>query len=284
MEIDVAIPSSFTENLSSLMQRSFAVANLARAAACFGVNTIYIYPDPLSRDRYTYKEVIRLLRYLITPPYLKKEMFGRDPILAYVGALPPLKLKIFKEKKPIRELDFPEYRVGYYLGKKRSHNYLFDVGLDKLVVVRGEKPPRIAIVKIVKNLEKYLLGEIVSIDEAKSLGLYKGYKVVRYRGSIVNLLKKYPGTKIGLSKYGKYIGEINVEQFKKTLKSSEKIMLVFGSHSYGLIEILKYYEIDPDIFDYFLNLVYEQKVDTIRIEEALWIGLSIVSFIINQKS
>ena len=283
-EFDIAIPSSFTENLSSTLQRSFAVSNLARAAACFGVRRIYIYPDPLSTNRTTYKDVVKLLKYLVTPPYLKKMLFEFEDSLAYVGALPPVKLPLFQEKVRIKDIEYPIYRVGYTFARKRGDVYLIDVGLDKPVAVKGRRPPPIAMVKIVKNAQKYLIGELVEDDEVREKGLYKGYSVLRSRESIVSLLRKYRGVKIGLSRYGDYIGSLNLSKIKEDIVDKGKSLLVLGSHSYGLREILSYYSVEPeDLFDYYINLVFDQKVETIRVEEAVWIALSIMDFIVNSK-
>ncbi len=283
-EFDIAIPSSFTENLSSTLQRSFAVSNLARAAACFGVRRIYIYPDPLSTDRTVYKDVVKLLKYLITPPYLKKVLFEFEDSLAYVGALPPVKLPLFQEKVRIKDIEYPMYRIGYTFAKKRGDLYLIDVGLDKPVAVKGKRPPPIAMVKIVKNAQKYLIGELVDDEEVREKGLYKGYSVLRSRESIVSLVKKYKGVKIGLSKYGDYIGDLNISKIRGEIIGKGRSLLVLGSHSYGLKEILSYYNVEPrNLFDYYINLVYNQKVETIRIEEAVWIALSIMDFIVNSK-
>ncbi len=283
-EFDIAIPSSFTENLSSTLQRSFAVSNLARAAACFGVRRIYIYPDPLSTDRTVYKDVVKLLKYLITPPYLKKVLFEFEDSLAYVGALPPVKLPLFQEKVRIKDIEYPMYRIGYTFAKKRGDLYLIDVGLDKPVAVKGKRPPPIAMVKIVKNAQKYLIGELVDDEEVREKGLYKGYSVLRSRESIVSLVKKYKGVKIGLSKYGDYIGDLNISKIRGEIIEKGRSLLVLGSHSYGLKEILSYYDVEPrNLFDYYINLVYNQKVETIRIEEAVWITLSIMDFIVNSQ-
>jgi len=281
---DIAIPTSFTENLSSMMQRSFAVSNLARAAACFGVRRIYVYPDPLSQDRTTYKDVIKLLKYLITPPYLKKVLFEFEDTLAYVGALPPVKLPLFQEKIRIKDIEYPIYRVGYTFARKRGDVYLIDVGLDKPVAVKGRRPPPIAMVKIVKNAQKYLIGELVDDEEIQELGLYRGYSVLRSRESLVSLVKRYKGVTIGLSRYGEYVGDINVSRLKKEMTQKKGVLLVLGSHSYGLKEILSYYDVEPkELFDYYLNLVFNQKVETIRVEEAVWIALTTMDFIVNSK-
>lgn len=284
LEFDIAIPSSFTENLSSTMQRSFAVSNLARAAACFGVRRIYIYPDPLSTNKTVHKDVAKILKYMIVPPYLKKVLFEFDDSLAYVGALPPVKLSLFQEKVRIKDIKYPIYRVGYTFARKRGDVYLLDVGLDKPVAVRGRRPPTIALVKIVKNARKYLIGEVVDDDEAREKGLYKGYSVLRSKESIVSLIKKYKGVKIGLSRHGEYIGNLDLSKMREDIVSKGRSILVLGSHSYGLKEILGYYNVkQEDIFDYYINLVFDQKVETIRVEEAVWIALSIMDFIVNSN-
>jgi len=283
IHIDLAIPSSFTTNLSSNMQRSFAVSLVSRAAAIFGVDKIYIYPDPLNQDRQTSREVQKLLSYLITPPYLKKSLFHKDKTLGYVGALPPVKLNIFKEKVMIRDMVFPDYRVGMLIGRSKGGSYLYDVGLDKLVAVKSDVKPRsTALVKIVKNSEKYLIGEIVSERESDELKLYSGYRVIRLKESLPTFLRRYRGVKIGLSRYGSYVGDIDVHMLKRMIVERGRYILVFGAPDYGLVDILNYYGLTPeDIFDYFLNLVYHQNVETIRIEEAVIMGLSILDFIYN---
>jgi len=192
--IDVAIPTSFT---------------VARAAAIYGVDRIFIYPDPLNQDRTTYKDVVTLLRYLITPPYLKKTIFSRERSLSYAGALPPVKLDIFREKVAIKDLEYPEYRVGLLIGRSGGGGYLYEVGLDKPVLVRDSKPPRIAMIEITKNSEKYLIGRVVNTDEALELDLYQGFRVSRLKESLPTFLDRYEGLKIGLSRYGDYIGDID---------------------------------------------------------------------------
>ncbi len=282
---DLAIPTSFTTNLSSSMQRSFAVSLLSRAAAIYGVDRIYVYPDPLSQDRSTFKEVIKLLRYLITPPYLKRILFERDKSLSYVGALPPVKLKLFKEKVNIKDLQYPEYRVGLLVGRSGGGAYLMDVGLDKYVAIKADKRPRqLSIVRITKNAEKFLVGEIVTDEELEESQLYKGYTVTRLKESLPTLLERYSGLKIGLSRYGEYIGSVEKSRLKRDLERSGRVLLVLGAPEYGLREILNHYGIEPkEVFDYFLNLVYDQEVETIRVEEAVLIGLALMDYILHSK-
>ncbi len=279
--IDVAIPTSFTTNLSSNMQRSFAVSLVARSAAIYGVDRIFIYPDPLNQDRTVYKDVITLLRYLITPPYLKKVIFSRDRSLSYAGALPPVKLELFREKVAIKDLEYPEYRVGLLVGRSGGGGYLYEVGLDKPVLVRDSKPPRIALIEIIKNSEKYLIGRVLDMDEASDLDLYQGFKVSRLKESLPTFLDRYEGLKIGLSRTGDYIGDIDPRELRSRAVDVGRLLLVLGAPEYGLNEILGHYDVDPrNVFDYYINLVHRQRVETIRMEEALLIALAIFDYIL----
>jgi len=109
---------------------------LARAAGIFGVDNIFVYHDPIYHDPEVEKQVIKILRYLAAPPYLKKSIFKRDRDLAYVGMLPPLTLDSHKKWVAIKDLEYPEYRIGYVLGRKAGR-YIVDVGLDKPVGCPG---------------------------------------------------------------------------------------------------------------------------------------------------
>ncbi|MEM0057146.1 MAG: putative RNA uridine N3 methyltransferase, partial [Candidatus Geothermarchaeota archaeon] len=98
----IGLPSSFTSNLTSLIQRSYETALIARAASIFGIDTILIYEDPLFKgSKESLRQVIKLLKYMNTPPYLRKDLFQLDKDLSYVGILPPLRTPLHKEKEKL---------------------------------------------------------------------------------------------------------------------------------------------------------------------------------------
>ncbi len=268
MRISIAIPSSFTAHLDSLIQRTYAVATIARFCSIYKVDNIYIYRDPLSSDSESLKQVIKLFRYMATPPYLRKLLFPIDRDLSYVGIAPPINLELYKEWKPIKDLELPEVRLGTPTGYSREGTVL-DVGLDKPALVEEKLiMGRIYAVRIDKVTSKYLRGELV-IN-----GVYTGYKVIRVREKLPVFLENIKALKIGTSKYGDLYYEMKDKLFKD-MASSDDILIVFGSHGYGLIEILNYYGLKPeDVFDYFVNLVTGQGTETIRVEEAVGIALS----------
>jgi len=278
IDMDIAIPSSYTLNLSSLTQRTFVLSFLARSAGIFGVRNIYVYHDPINYLPEVEKQIIKILRYLSIPPYLKKLLFKIDRDLAYVGMAPPLTLVSHKKWIAIKDLKYPEYRIGYLIGK-RSGRYLIDVGLDKPVAIKEKPKRKVVVVEINKSTSKYLIGRLLNEDEYKELDFYPGYNVKRLKTSIITFLKKYKGCKVCLSKYGEYIGK-KLKHLRYSIAKHDKILLILGSYGYGLYEIFQYYNIEPEkVCDYIINLVYDQKVETIRVEEAALIGLAIFDLI-----
>lgn len=270
MRVNIAIPSSFTANLDSLIQRTYAAAQIARFCGIYRVNNIYVYRDPLDNDQESYRQVIKIMRYLSTPPYLRKLLFPIDRDLSYVGIAPPVNLESYKGWKAIKDLELPEVRLGTPIGYSRDGTIL-DVGLDKPAIV-GEKliRGRIYAVRIDKITSKYLRGSLVKG------GVYTGYKVVKVRESLPSFLEKYKALKIGTSRYGILYYEVK-EELSRDLHGRDDVLLVFGSYGYGLVDILRHYGLGPDdVFDYFINLVGEQGTDTIRVEEAVGIALSTI--------
>jgi len=275
LEIDIFIPTSFTSNLPSLIQRTLSIASIARAAAIFGVDTIYIYPDPLERDPTARKQIIKILRYLNTAPYLRKYLFSLDRDLEHVGLAPPLRTPLHKEKVPIKDLDLPDYREGVVLRSVMDKSVV-DVGLDKEVLVnkkfhRGKH----VLVKITKVSSKYLHGEVVDRGETP---IYPGYKVVNVKVKLPEFLRKYDGKIIFTSRKGESIEKLS-SKIKEVL-SRGRVGLVFGGPRYGVFEILEYYNSSPyDYSDIVVNVVPNQNVATIRVEEAVIITLSIFNYL-----
>jgi hypothetical protein len=249
---------------------------VARAASIYGVDNIYIYPDPLVRDPNSRRIIVKILRYMSMAPYLRRKFFRLDRDLEYVGMLPPLRTPLHKEKLPLHKLSLPEYREGIVISSRRNKS-IIDVGLDKDVVVNTKlQKGTNVIVKITKISANYMHGVIV---EREDVPIYTGYRVVNVKTKLPTLLGEYEGELILTSRKGKPIYDM-VDDIKNV--SAERLAIVFGGPSYGLFEILEYYEASPYSFtNKVINFVPNQMVATIRMEEAVIISLSITSYILN---
>ncbi|MFW6448898.1 MAG: putative RNA uridine N3 methyltransferase [Halobacteriota archaeon] len=91
MYTSVLVPNSLTRETGDRREATRKLGWIARAAAIFGVDDIVVFPDPEGVGPEGDAFVATVLRYATTPPYLRKEAFGRRDELAHVGVLPPLR-------------------------------------------------------------------------------------------------------------------------------------------------------------------------------------------------
>ncbi len=258
----IAIPSTFTADEKNLMLRTYKIGLIARACATFSITDIGIYydPDPYFDSHGLGRFIVKILKYINTPPYLRKIAFEIDESLRYIGVTEPLKAPHHLDK---------EYPVPYrymYLKRDLGETVILTDGERKIKVVKNEffKPKE----KIfVVDLER---GEIV---DKRTLPLYYGYDVFYFNKGLrvlLERLRKRGFIIIGTSRYGEDVREIEI-------KKHEKVAVIFGSPFRGLREMLgKDY---ANYFDYYINLVPNQTVKTIRTEEALFYALGILRYL-----
>jgi len=259
----LALPSTFTGEEKSLLLRTYKIGMIARAAATFGITDIGIYydPDPLFESHGLGRFIVKVLKYINTPPYLRKIAFGKDDSLRYVGYTEPLKTPHHLDR---------EYKVQYryaYVLERVGNKLRVNDGREVLWVKIGEgfkEGNRIVVIDTERR---------VTIDRRK-LPIYFGYYVFYYNKGLLELLKSLKKRGffiIGTSRYGEDIRKTELK-----LCDKEKIAIFFGSPFRGLREMLGG---DVSLFDVFLNFIPEQNVKTIRTEEAVFYTLSILRYL-----
>jgi predicted SPOUT superfamily RNA methylase MTH1 len=92
MTTSVLVPSSLTREAEDKREATRKLGYVARAAAVFRVDRLTIIPDPDGEGTLGGGFVETVLRYAATPPYLRKEVWGKRDELEYVGVLPPLRV------------------------------------------------------------------------------------------------------------------------------------------------------------------------------------------------
>jgi predicted SPOUT superfamily RNA methylase MTH1 len=90
MTRSVLVPSSLTREAEDKREATRKLGYVARAAVVFRVDRLVVFPDRGSAGRFDDGFVGTVLEYAATPPYLRKEAWGRRDELEYVGVLPPL--------------------------------------------------------------------------------------------------------------------------------------------------------------------------------------------------
>ncbi len=90
MTVTVLVPSSLVREARDKREATRKLGYVARAATVFRVDRLVVYPDSEGERRWGGGFVRTVLAYAATPPYLRKEVWGRRDELEYVGVLPPL--------------------------------------------------------------------------------------------------------------------------------------------------------------------------------------------------
>lgn len=259
MQKMLLIPSTFTSDEKNLIIRTYKIGLIARACATFGITDIGIYydPDPKFDSHGLGRFIVKVLKYINTPPYLRKIAFGRDESLRYIGVIEPLKTPHHLDK-----IYGTRYRYAYVLSKKKQYLYVTDGNREYKVRTTSAYRARERII-VIDTIERKVI-------DKRHVPYYFGFDVFYYNKGLPHLLrdlKRRGFCIIGTSKYGN-----NVNQVK--IKRVGDVSIVFGSPYRGLREMLgaEY----GRFFDFFINVVPNQKVETIRTEEAVFYTLSIL--------
>lgn len=270
--LSVAIPSSLITEAPNLREKTRKIGYIGRAAAIFRVEEIMIYTDDNSENAET---ILKILEYQEVPPYLKRKVIGRDPILRYAGLLPPLKIPSHIDPR-VYGLNVREGVVEY----SNEVKSVVDIGLDKKGIVYGSFLPtktRI-VVKIVSETHKHYV--LKPVDRS-SIDVYWGFTIRKFNSlhSLVEHLIHHDYVVIGASKKGSMLYRIENELID-TLTRSERVLILFGGPRLDIDEIALNEGIDIERYcKYIVNFIPRQGVESVRTEEAIFIVLSLVNYL-----
>lgn len=264
----MALPTSILRVEPTLFLKSLRIHQVARWTSIFGVNRALFFHDyetPGPRRR----EYERLIRdhweYFFTPPYLRKALVPLRPTLRYVGALPPIRLKLFDVgRRPRRG----EARIGY-----SRDGAEFDIGDEapyRAVNECGKGLSLVEVVDIEARLVKclnddYYLGPLLDFRESLR-------EVVEGAGNALV---------IATDKNGVVPGRGDIAE----LRNAARVLILFGSPSRDLFELSSGEGFDVmDYADLVWNTAPGQMVASIRTEEALLITLSLINIYLRALS
>ncbi|USZ67582.1 RNA methyltransferase [Halorussus salilacus] len=91
MTVSVLVPSSLVREAEDKREATRKLGYVARAATVFRTDRLVVFPDPEGEAKWGGGFVSTVLEYAATPPYLRKEVFGKRDELEYAGVLPPLR-------------------------------------------------------------------------------------------------------------------------------------------------------------------------------------------------
>ncbi|MFP3984710.1 MAG: putative RNA uridine N3 methyltransferase [Candidatus Bathyarchaeia archaeon] len=278
-KLSIAIPASLVSDIPHLREKTLKIGMVGRAAAIFGVDEIVVFPDSLKLKQFQeINLIVTVLSYMETPQYLRKRLFKIKPELRYVGVLPPLRTPHHPLANHVKDLVDGEYREGIAVSHTREGT-LVDIGLEQQALLKHKKIPiNMRITTRIKKTKKTLKVEIANRNEIKE---YWGYRVTSPDLMLTRFLRKEAfDLFIATSKYGVPFFEAS-EELTCRWNKSPKILVVFGAPQQGLYEIVEQENMDlNNLADFVINTIPDQKVETIRTEEAILVTLGILNLMV----
>ncbi|KAJ4882475.1 hypothetical protein Rs2_32568 [Raphanus sativus] len=282
--VTIAIAGSIINNTQSLELATRLAGQIARASTIFRIDEIVVFDNKSSSEINNNSDsnnesgapfLVRILKYLETPQYLRKTLFPKHNDLRFVGMLPPL-----DAPHHLRKHEWEQYREGVTLREKapNSEGTLVDVGLDKSVVVDQVLSPGVRVtVAMGANRDLDLVRQIVPPSKPREEGgMYWGYKV-RYASHLSSVFRECPfeggyDYLIGTSEHG-----LKISSSELKIPTFRHLLIAFG----GLAGLEESVEEDNqykgkdvrEAFNIYLNTCPHQGSRTIRTEEAMFISL-----------
>jgi len=267
LKISIAIPDSCLQDESTKLDKSRKISIIARACAIFKVDTIYLYQDGHNEDN---NLITTILRYLDTPQFLRKRLFGKVNELKFAGVLQPLKIPSHVTPADPKKIKTGSIRDGIVLGEKGKR--FVDVGINQILPYFGkESIGKRVTIQFKSGYPTFSIKEIPREEVPE----YWGYKV-RERANIGQFLLEWKGSVILTSRKGEMMTRESIQK----MSGSGNVLVVFGSPEKGLYEIL-----GPTIKKIqnskVLNFFPDQGTETVRMEESILGVLSIINAINN---
>jgi len=283
--LKVLVPISVlsTEHRKDL--KTLTVAYILRALSIFRASHLVLYKDPHASDA-DKRLFLKVARYLMTPPYLRKMIVPIDPDLKYVGLAPPLTLPLHTLSK---RLTLPQIRWGLIIERLDDELAKAYVGVSKLCILKSSRNSgEMILVRVERDCGSYYKCSEVDPD---AVTVYLGPKIVT-SSSLSRAITSHCTSSllIEFTKLGKPATNLlnNVER----LEDLKRICCVFGSPYLDPSEITRR-ELNSDIpalsraiqaKHVAVDAVVNQGVKSVRTTEALYVALSVLNLALLRSS
>ena len=265
----VSFPDTVLEEKESPRDKTAKLGLIARACAIYGVDVIEVFRDPGGKGEGG--AIKKVLEYLETPQYLRKRLYPLDEALKYAGLLPPLRIPSHRAKVPIDRVPLGQMREGV-----ANSDGTVDIGLGLPFELRGQARAGARVtVRVISS--KPPVADRVQPETVKE---YWGYRTELKSADQVLSDGRFR-VKVATSRLGAPI-IAERSRLEAAFRGTDSLKLIFGSPSRGLYDI-----VGRDLgrrVDFVVNLVPEQQVQTVRTEEAILVGLGLISVLSAEKA
>ena len=281
----VFIPDDFLKSISSLEIKTVLLGNLSRFCCIYKIDEIFFYDiqDQWKEKGFEQDLINDVLKYLITPQYIRKYLFQKKKTLSCVGLLHPLNTPNHPTEKESLDVQMAVgntmYRQGFIKsisGKKMQ----VDIGLVndvEVAISRGMKTNQVIDLKIDKTKNGFLVMPV----EKDAIPFYWGYNVAFIEGDFKNILEdsKKNDILIATSKRGINYKEFLQKESPFSTRGKQNLSIFFGPRAGGLSQFFKSVDEFLSAFDYVINCFDAPGTKSIRLEEAIPITFSIIDIL-----
>jgi len=277
-KLTIAIPASMISDTPHLREKTAKIGLIARTAAIFRVHEIIVYPDN-ARTKQTQELTLiaKLLNYIETPQYLRKNLYKIEPDLQYAGILPPLRTPHHPISGKNIDLKIGEYREGLILNQTKD-GLIVDIGVQSTALLRerhfsiGER----------LTVQVITTGDRIEVQAVCSdfIPVYWGFSVKVENQTFGHMLRTEQfDLIISTARIADNFVDI-VDKIAEHWTRAKRVLIAFGAPSRGLHEIVKDEGLRlENISDFVVNTIPQQGTATVRTEEALLATLAIFNLI-----
>lgn len=270
MTLAVAVPDTSLSDCSDLREKTIKLGLMARAFAVFRVEDVLVYEtgNLEQKDQRDAGLILKILRFMDTPQYLRRKVFSKSASLKYAGLLPPLRTRSHPLLSGEAELE------GAVRWGVQTHPGKVDIGLDRPVPFKSSVSERDPTLFRITRASPRIEMEVI---DRSDLDIYWGFEAVR-ASRLTDTLEQYSDfTRIGFSRRAPSFAQIERE-IVSTVTNTGSILAVFGDPTMGILDICAD-EKDSikSRIDFWVNSLANQGTETVRLEEALFVSLGLLN-------
>ncbi|MFW9961309.1 MAG: putative RNA uridine N3 methyltransferase [Candidatus Thorarchaeota archaeon] len=271
MVLKIALPDTSLIDCTDLRQKTVKVGQIARVLAVFRVGEVLVYNTGKLRpsQKRDADFLVKILRFMDTPQYLRRRVFPQSPSLQYAGLLPPLRTRSHPLQSTMAELTAGTVRWGIQVRPGK-----IDLGFDNLIDFTTTVSERDPTLFKVEATAPHLSLSVISRSEVP---VYWGFETSRINDLLELLKNSRAMTRIGFSRKAPPFHKLE-DDLKSTVSNTGSVLAVFGGPDRGILELCdsQREEIKRHI-DFWANTIDDQGSETVRLEEALTVSLGLIN-------
>jgi len=271
VRVGLVIPSSNLSIYPDVRFKTRLAGEFARVASIFRVSSVAVFRDPDAEEP-DHRLFVKVLRYVLVPPYLRQRVWRLDPELRYAGLLPPL--NIYPHNPEGRAPGVGDVRYGLVMDERGT----VEVGWSRPCRLVDPPSARVGSVDLfeVVSLEPFLCRKV------SRASIYAGYEVVELLSArdLANYVEGFQLV-VNTSKRGVAFSRVLSDPGSaRRFTTAGSLCLLFGNPRRDLDEIVG----EGLRIDLTVNFIPYQGVFSVRTLEAITASLAALNLLLTSTT